>query len=110
MDTDDLLPGGPAPVTRSAVAGRGERWWPVALAILVTAGLHVALPVQYRVNPRWAVPVVLLVLLAVLIIGDPGRIDRQKPWLRAVTGIVIAFITVANLFSAAPAGRRHPHR
>ena len=60
-----------------------------------------ALPGQYRVNPIWVVPVVLLVLLAVLIIGDPGRIDRQKPWLRAVTGIVIAFITVANLFSAA---------
>jgi len=40
-------------------------------------------------------------LLAVLILRDPGRIDRQKPWLRAVIGIVIAFITVANLFSAA---------
>jgi len=73
----------------------------VALAILVTAGLHAALPAQYRVHPRVVVPVVLLVLLAVLIIGDPGRIDRQKPWLRIVTGIVIAFITVANLFSAA---------
>jgi hypothetical protein len=73
----------------------------VALAILVTGGLHVALPAPYRVHPRWVVPLVLLVLLAVLIIGDPGRIDRQKPWLRMLTGIVIAFITVANLFSAA---------
>ena len=79
---------------------RGEHWWPVALAIVVTAVLHVALPGQYRVNPIWVVPVVLLVLLAALIIGDPGRIDRQQPWLRVVTGIVVAFITVANLFSA----------
>jgi hypothetical protein len=39
-------------------------------------------------------------LLAALIIGDPGRIDRQKPWLRIVTGAVIAFITLANLFAA----------
>ena len=85
----------------AGAAERGEHWWPVALAILVTAGLHVALPAQYRVNPRWVVPVVLLVLLAVLIIGDPGRIDRQKPWLRIVTGIVIAFITVANLIAGA---------
>jgi hypothetical protein len=46
------------------------------------------------------VPVVLLVLLAVLIVGDPGRIDRQKTWLRVVTGIVIAFITVASLLAA----------
>jgi hypothetical protein len=88
-------------VKPAAAAGRGEHWWPVALAILVAAGLHVALPAQYRVHPRWVVPVVLAVLLAVLIIGDPGRIDRQKPWLRILTGIVIAFITVANLFAAA---------
>jgi hypothetical protein len=26
----------------------GEHWWPVALAILVAAGLHVALCAQYR--------------------------------------------------------------
>ena len=81
-------------------AERGEHWWPVALAILVVAGLHVMLPTQYRVQPRWVVPVVLLALLAALIIGDPGRIDRQKPWLRIVTGIVVAFITVANLLAA----------
>ena len=80
---------------------RGEHWWPVALAIVVAAFLHVALPAKYRVDPAWVVPAVLLALLAALIIGDPGRIDRQKPWLRTVTGLVIAFITVANLFSAA---------
>jgi hypothetical protein len=100
MDTGDLHPGEPAPV-KPAAAARGEHWWPVALAILAAAGLHLVLPTQYRVNPRWVVPVVLLVLLAVLVIGDPGRIDRRKPWLRAVTGIIIAFITVSNLFAAA---------
>ena len=45
-------------------------------------------------------PAVLFALLAALIIGDPGRIDRQKPWLRIVTSAMIAFITVANLFAA----------
>jgi hypothetical protein len=35
-----------------------------------------------------------------LVIGDPGRIDRQKTWLRIVTGAMIACITVANLFAA----------
>jgi hypothetical protein len=81
-------------------AERGERWWPVATAIVVVAGLHVALPARYRVQPAWVVPVVLLVLLAVLIGGDPGRIDRQKTWLRVVTGVVIAFITLASLLAA----------
>ena len=81
-------------------AERGEHWWPVALAIVVVAGLHVALPARYRVQPVWVVPVVLLVLLAVLIAGDPGRIDRQKTWLRLVLGITIAFLTLANLLAA----------
>ena len=78
----------------------GERWWPVALAVIVAAGLHVALPVKYRLDPAWVVPAVLLALLAALVIGDPGRIDRQKTWLRIVTGVVIAVVTVASLFAA----------
>ena len=92
---------GPAgPAGAAASAGRGEHWWPVAVAILVVAGAHVALPSSYRFDPPWVVPVILLTLLAVLIVGDPGRIDRQKTWLRVVTGLVIAFITLANLFAA----------
>jgi len=60
----------------------------------------VILPARYRVQPAWVVPAVLLTLVAVLIAGDPGRIDRQKRWLRVVTGVVIAFITLANLVAA----------
>ncbi len=94
-------PADPSPVTPLRAAERGEHWWPVALAIIVVVGLHVALPAKYRVNPPWVLPVVLLGLLAALIIGDPGRIDRQKTWLRVTTGIVIALLTLANLFAAA---------
>jgi hypothetical protein len=88
-------------VTPDGAAGRGEHWWPAALAIIVVAGLHVALPAKYRVNPPWVAPAVLLTLLAALIVGDPGRIDRQKTWLRVTTSIVIALLTLANLFAAA---------
>ena len=93
-------PAAPPPVTPLRAAERGEHWWPVALAIIVVVGLHVALPVKYRVNPPWVLPVVLLALLAALIIGDPGRIDRQKTWLRVTTSAVIALLTLANLFAA----------
>jgi hypothetical protein len=89
-----------APPATPVPAARGEHWWPVALAIVVAALMHVALPAKYRVDPPWVVPAVLLALLAALIVGDPGRIDRQKAWLRIVTGIVIAFLTVANLAAA----------
>jgi hypothetical protein len=95
----------PKPADRPAIglapsAQRGERWWPVALAIIAVASLHVILPARYRVQPAWVVPAVLVGLLAVLIAGDPGRIDRQNRWLRIVTSLVIAFITLANLFAA----------
>ena len=93
-------PAAPPPVTPLRAAERGEHWWPVALAIIVVVGLHVVLPAKYRVNPPWVLPVVLLGLLAALIIGDPGRIDRQKTWLRVTTGLVIALLTLANLFAA----------
>jgi hypothetical protein len=98
--TSGWTPAAPPPVAPDGAAAQGENWWPVALAIVAAAVLHVALPAKYRVDPAWVVPAVLLVLLAALLIGDPGRIDRQKTWLRIVTGAVIAFITVANLFAA----------
>jgi hypothetical protein len=47
------------------------------------------------------VPAALLLPLAALIAGDPGRIDRQKTWLRVLTGVLIAVITLANLLAAA---------
>jgi DNA-binding CsgD family transcriptional regulator len=92
----------PADVTPATgvQAARGEHWWPVALAIVVAAFLHVALPAKYRINPPWVAPAVLLGLLAALIIGDPGRIDQQKTWLRILTGAMIACLTLANLAAA----------
>jgi hypothetical protein len=74
------------PAVELEPAERGEQWWPVVLAIIVAAGLHVALPARYRVQPTWVVPAVLLGLVAVLIVGDPGRIAvyARVPSLRAV--------------------------
>ena len=88
------------PAVELAPAERGEHWWPVALAIVAVVGLHVVLPARYRVQPVWLLPVVLLALLAVMIAGDPGRIDRQKTWLRVLMGTIIALLTVANLLAA----------
>jgi hypothetical protein len=86
--------------TGTQAAVRGEHWWPVATAIVVVAGLHVAIPARYRVPPVWLLPALLFLLLGVLIAGDPGRIDQQRTWLRVVTGVMIALLTLANLFGA----------
>jgi hypothetical protein len=101
MTTEQEPPRGTV-IELAPAAERGEHWWPVALAIIAVVGLHVVLPARYRVQPVWVIPVVLLALLAVLIAGDPGRIDRQKTWLRVLMGIVIAVITLATCWP--PAG------
>jgi len=39
-------PAAPPPVVPEQATERGEKWWPVALAIVVTAAVHVALPAK----------------------------------------------------------------
>ena len=72
----------------------------MAVAVLVTGFLRALLPAQLRVGNRWLLLVIVVVFLGVLIIGDPGRIDRDRPWLRVLTVGMIGVITVANAASA----------
>jgi hypothetical protein len=75
----------------------------MALAVLAAGGLRAALPSQLRNgDTRWAFIVVVVALLAVLVVGDPGRIDRDSTWLRVLTGSLIGLISAVN---AAAAGR-----
>ena len=58
------------PEPLSEQARRGERRWPMALAVLAAGGLRAALPPQLRDgDARWAFGAVVIVLLAVLIVG-----------------------------------------
>jgi hypothetical protein len=82
-------------------AEKGERRWPMAAAVLIAGGLRVFLPPQLRIHDaRPLLPLGLVALLAALFLGDPGRIDRQKTWLRVVTGVLIALITIINAGSS----------
>ena len=73
----------------------------MALAVLATGGLRAVLPPQLRAgDARWAFTALLVVLLAIIIIGDPGRIDRDSAWLRAATGTLIGLISVVNASAA----------
>jgi hypothetical protein len=90
-------------MTEDGRAGRvGERRLPMALAVLAAGGLYSLIPDDFRIASAFAVayPVFLLVFLAVLIAGDPGRIDRDKRWLRVTTGAMIGLITVGTAVSA----------
>jgi hypothetical protein len=86
----------------AARAGRiGESRWPMALAALATAGLRAVLPSGLRDgDARWLFAVIVAALLAVLIIGDPGRIDRDSFPLRAATAGLIGVISAVNASAA----------
>jgi len=73
----------------------------MAVAVLATGVLHALLAPELRALPsvllgdsRWAYLVVVAILLGILIVGDPGRIDRSAQWLRVVTITMIALISV----------------
>src|ERR1035437_217733 len=81
--------------------GAGESRWPMALAVLAAGGLRAVLPAPLRTgDARWTFIVVVFGLLAILVIGDPGRIDRDSTWLRALTGTLIGLISVVNASAA----------
>jgi hypothetical protein len=50
----------------------------MAVAALAAGVLHQFLPETFRVSPRWIYPVFLIAFLVLLIVGDPGLIDRHS--------------------------------
>jgi hypothetical protein len=80
---------------------RGEPRWAMAATVLAAEAIHATLPTQIRsIGQVWVYPTVVIGALIVLVIGDPGRIDKRDAWLRVVTGGLITFITVVNASSA----------
>jgi hypothetical protein len=80
---------------------RGEPRFAMAMTVLAAEALHVTLPRDIRAfGPVWIYPVIGVTLLVVLVIGDPGRINNRAVWLRVVTGLLIAAITLGNAFNA----------
>ena len=84
-----------------AAAVRGESRWPMAAAVLAVGVLRIFLPPELRVSDASGLfLVVIVVMVFALILGDPGRIDREVRWLRVLTGALIAVITLVNAGSS----------
>jgi uncharacterized membrane protein len=68
----------------------------MAVAVLAVSGLFLLLPSEFRIFSGSAATylALLVALLVLLVAGDPGRIDRDRRWLRWVTGLLIIVITV----------------
>jgi hypothetical protein len=78
---------------------RGEARWPSVAAVTVAILLTLLRPKELRVAPVWTLPAVEVVLLAVLIVRDPGRIDRRSSFLRGVSITVVAVLVLDALLA-----------
>ncbi|WP_245718525.1 DUF1345 domain-containing protein [Nocardia miyunensis] len=85
----------PAWARRSA----GESRVAASVAVLVVIALQWWLPGQLTVRPRWVIPGLALVLLVVLIVADPVRIDRETRWLRWAGLALSGLLSVTTAWS-----------
>src|SRR5262245_45246000 len=80
---------------------RGESRWPAAISTLAAIDLYGALPSSLVVGPRYVVPSLELLFLAVVIAFNPGRMTRMNRLIRTTTLILTGLILVTNLVSLA---------
>jgi uncharacterized membrane protein len=95
MVADDPDEATATPVVMPVV--RAERRWPMALTVLVSVAMQFALPDRHVFSPTFIFPTIEVLLLVVLLIGDPGRIDRRSTMLRRVTLLLVAAMSIDNL-------------
>ena len=80
---------------------RGESRLPMAAAVLVLMGLTLVSPAHLSLFPGWLLAAVEGILLLILMIGDPGRIDRETPWLHWTSVLLVAVLLASALGSTA---------
>ena len=69
----------------------------MALAVATAIVLQLVTPHRGRVGIWWIFPLLEAILLAALIVRDPGRIDRRRPEVRPMTVALIAVIALGTL-------------
>jgi len=79
----------------------GESRWPIAAAVVAAIVLAFLLPEAVRPGPRLLLPIIELALLAAVIAGDPGRIDRRSSALRSLSIVLVSVLVLGSLWSTA---------
>lgn len=77
----------------------GEQRWSALAVIIVAIGLQIALPDEFVLRPRTAAPAVEGALCLVLVLSNPGRLDRPHPRLRRLSLLLIGVLAATNLVS-----------
>jgi hypothetical protein len=84
----------------------GEHRWPAGLAVIGMIVLQVGLPQELAPRPHYLLPVIEFLLLIVLVIGDPVRIEKEWYLLRACGLILVGLAALATAWSAVLLVRR----
>jgi hypothetical protein len=102
--SEQVLSSGAADRRESVAAWRrataGENRWPSVAAIVVAVALQWVLPEALILQPRWLLPGVEVVLLALLVWGNPVRLEHEHRVLRMGSLALVAVMTLANGISA----------
>jgi hypothetical protein len=95
----------------AAKIDKPEPRWQALLALLAVGGIYVALPRALIAGPKWALPVVIVVLVAPTVVSH--RTGKQS--LNRVLGIIISSVitlaliaSVALLVAAVPTHKEEP--
>jgi hypothetical protein len=79
----------------------GEPRWMSAVAIVLVAAAQFGLPARLAAKPRYLFPAVELALLGVLVLMNPGRLERRDPVLRRWSLGLTAVLFAVNVWSGA---------
>lgn len=77
---------------------QAEPRWPASVALVVCAGLYLALPNRLVVGPKWILPVLIILPLIPLSAGR-HRHPNESRHVRWLTLSLIALVTAANVAS-----------
>jgi hypothetical protein len=81
---------------------QGELRWPVTVTTAVAVGLQMAVPDRLvLVHPSWVLPATQGVLLVVLVMANPRRINNESKALRLLALTFAALLSLSNLWSLA---------
>ena len=79
----------------------GESRWPMVIAVFAVLVLGLVPPARIMIGPIPLFPLAVGILLGVLIVGDPGRIDRRARWLRNVSIALVGVLVFGALAGTA---------
>jgi uncharacterized membrane protein len=80
----------------AAPATTHEHRWPVLVAIIASLALYLLLPTRVQLVPNWVLPTLGVLLVVPLVILNPLRLAKERPWSRWLGIAFSILLTVVN--------------